>query len=84
MHANLAIPDMADKQKPMHEAAIMETASPNIIMFGFKDYVVDDGSKKRTVVCKVCSSKISDTATTTSNFNGHYKILKERYVNVSF
>lgn len=26
----------------------MEGASPNIIKFGFKDYVVDDGIKKRT------------------------------------
>lgn len=35
-------------------------ASPKIIKFGFKDgYLVDDTRKKRTAVCKVCSSKLS-------------------------
>ena len=63
--------------------AIMEGSSPKIIKFGFKEYLVNDDSKKRTVVCKFCSSKISDT-TTSSKFTRHYKIHKDRYVNVPF
>ena len=82
--ANLATYwDTADQQRPTHEAAIMEVASPKIIKFGFKDSVVDDGSEKRTVVYKVCNSKISDMTTTTSNFIHHCKTHKERYMNVS-
>lgn len=53
--------DKADQQRPTHKTAIMEGVSNNIIIneiikFGVKDYVIGDGSKKRTVVCKVCSS----------------------------
>ncbi|CAB1457883.1 unnamed protein product [Pleuronectes platessa] len=57
----------------------MEAARPKIIKFGFKDYIVDENKKKRTAVCKVCSSKISDTIATTSNFIRHYKTHKKRY-----
>lgn len=39
-----------------------------IIKFKLKYYVFDDGSKKRTVVCRVCSSKFGDM---TSNFIRH-------------
>ena len=59
-------------------AAVMEAARPKIIKFGFKDYIVDENKKKRTAVCKVCSSKISDTIATTSNFIRHYKTHKKR------
>lgn len=47
----------------------MEAARPGIMQFGLKDYVVDDGMKKRTVACKVCSSKISGMITTSSNLS---------------
>ncbi|KAI9538357.1 hypothetical protein NQZ68_016399 [Dissostichus eleginoides] len=49
------------------------SVTPKIVKFGFKDYVVDDANKKRTAVCRVCSMKISDTTTTTSNFIRHNK-----------
>ena len=59
------------------------SVTPKIVKFGFKDYVVDDANKKRTAVCRVCSIKISDTTTTTSNFIRHYKKThRERCVNV--
>ena len=59
------------------------SVTPQIVKFGFKDYVVDDANKKRTAVCRVCSIKISDTTTTTSNFIRHYKNThRERCVNV--
>ena len=58
------------------------SVTPQIVKFGFKDYVVDDANK-RTAVCSVCSIKISDTTTTTSNFIRHYKKThRERCVNV--
>lgn len=47
----------------------MDAARPRIIQFGFKGYVVDDGMKKRTVACKVCSSKISGMTTTSFNLS---------------
>jgi len=43
------------------------------LKFGFKDYVVDDANMKRTAVCRVCSIKVSDTTTKTSNLIRHYK-----------
>ncbi|KAI9542119.1 hypothetical protein NQZ68_023702 [Dissostichus eleginoides] len=49
------------------------SVTKKIVKFGFKDYVVDDANKKRTAICRVCSIKISDTTTTTSNFIRHYK-----------
>ena len=52
-------------------AGVMEAARPKMIKFGFKDYIVDDSKKKRIAVCEVCSSKISDAITTTSNFFRH-------------
>lgn len=57
----------------MHEAAIVEWACPKVIQFGFKSYFINDGSEKRTAVCKVCSSKMSDKTTTKSNLIHHYK-----------
>ena len=82
MHASRVIALCMDKP-PLREqvikgAAVMEAARPKIIQFGFKDYIVDDSKKRRTAVCKVCSSKISDTTTTTSNFIRHYKTHKKR------
>ena len=81
MHASRVIALCKDKL-PLREqvigAGVMEAARPKMIKFGFKDYIVDDGKKKRTAVCKVCSSKISDTTTTTSNFIRHYKTHKKR------
>jgi len=55
--------------------------TPKIVKFGFKNYAVDD--TKRTAVCRVCSIKISDTTTKTSNFIRHYKKThRERCMNV--
>ena len=75
MHASRVIALCTDKV-PLREqvvtgAAVMEAPRPKIIQFGFKDYIVDDSKKKRTAVCMVCSSKISDAITTTSNFFRH-------------
>ena len=72
---------------PLEAGASVDMAAvsvtPKIVKFGFKDYVVDDANKKRTAVCRVCSIKISDTTTTTSNFIRHYKKPhRERCVNV--
>lgn len=40
----------AIQQSQPQEADIMEEACPKVIQFGFKDYAVDGGSKKRTAV----------------------------------
>ncbi|MBN3298439.1 zinc finger BED domain-containing protein 4-like [Amia ocellicauda] len=57
----------------------LQPATPKIVVFGFRDYAVDAGRNKRTAVCKVCGSKISDSRATTSNFTRHFKQHPERY-----
>lgn len=77
--ANLASYEgAADQQKPIHKTAIMKGFSPKCIKSELKHYTVDDRSKTRTAVCKVCCLKITDTTTTISYIHN------ERYVNVSF
>ena len=52
--------------------------TPKIIQFGFRNFIQDQGRKRRKAVCNVCDKKISDTLETTSNFVRHYKLNKKR------
>ena len=45
-----------------NRTAIMEGANPKLIQYGFMDKDVNASSKKKTVSCKVCRSKMNDTS----------------------
>lgn len=51
----------------------MESPStiPRIVQFGFKEYSTT--LTKRGATCNICNIKITDTASTTSNFIRHFR-----------
>ncbi|KAL7389924.1 hypothetical protein ABVT39_011917 [Epinephelus coioides] len=53
-------------------------AVPFVITFGYKNFK-QDGTNKRSADCKVCSIKIKDAESTTSNFIRHLKTHLERF-----
>ena len=50
-----------------------------IVRFGLEVYVVDESSKERTAIWRVCRSNISDL-TLVTNFIRHYRPHTERYM----
>ena len=64
------------KMESATSSAATAASVPKIIKFGFKDYSTQQ--KKRFAVCNVCSAKISDTSSTTSNFIRHFRLHKEK------
>ena len=62
MLANLATYQNAgeEKRSTYEEARIMQVAILEIVKFGFKDYVVIKVISRRTVICNVGRSNISD------------------------
>lgn len=75
-HALLLLTTMATGGTPAAAAV------PFVIAFGYKNFK-QDGTNKRSADCKVCSTRIKDAGSTTSNFIRHLKTHPDRSVTLA-